>query len=161
MYRYAIAIIVAVVLCATHWKAYVVGKDMVMSQWQQEKTQLAQAALEAEQIARKKEQELVVAKEKAEKQYVEEKRKAAKSAASASAELDRLRDTLATAPTNSGEESHCACTGTRVDVATGLERELLGHCAASLVQLAAEADRLETVIVGLQSYVKDVCLAQR
>ena len=161
MYRYAIVAVMVVVLSATHWKAYVVAKDTVMSQWQQEKLQLAQAALEAEQVARKKEQELVVAKEKAEKQYVEEKRKAARAAASASAELDRLRDALATAPADSGEESHCACTGTGVNVATGLERELLGHCAASLVQLAAEADRLETVVVGLQSYVKDVCLAQR
>lgn len=160
MYRYAIVAVLAVVLCATHWKAYVVGKTTVMSQWQQEKLQMSQKALEAEQESRQKEQQLVAAKEKAEKQYVDEKRKAAKSAASASAELDRLRDALATAPTDSGKENHCACTGTRVDVATGLERELLGHCATSLVQLAAEADRLETVVVGLQRYVKDVCLAQ-
>lgn len=155
MYRYAIIAVLAVVLLATHWKAYVVGKTTVMSQWQQEKTQ---TALEAEQIARKKEQELVVAKEKAEKQYVEEKRKAAKSAASASAELDRLRDQLSAAPINN---NHCPCTESGANASTGLERELLGYCAASLVQLAAEADRLETVIVGLQSYVKDVCLAQR
>ena len=155
MYRYAIVAVLAVVLCATHWKAYVVGKTTVMSQWQQEKTQ---AALEAEQIARKKEQELTAAKDKAEKQYVEEKRKAAKSAASASAELDRLRDQLSVAPISN---NHCPCTESGTNGSTGLEREILGHCAASLVQLAAEADRLETVIVGLQSYVKDVCLAQR
>ena len=155
MYRYAIVAVLAVVLCATHWKAYVVGKTTVMSQWQQEKTQ---AALEAEQIARKKEQELTAAKDKAEKQYVEEKRKASKSAASASAELDRLRDQLSVASINN---NHCPCTESGTNGSTGLERELLGHCAASLVQLAAEADRLETVIVGLQSYVKDVCLAQR
>ena len=112
MYRYAMMAVLAVVLCATHWKAYVVGKTTVMSQWQQEKTQ---TALEAEQIARKKEQELTVAKEKAEKQYVEEKRKASKSAASASAELDRLRDQLSAAPINN---NHCPCTESGVIAST-------------------------------------------
>lgn len=160
MYRYAIAVVIAVVLSATHWKAYVSGKDTVMLQWQQEKTQLAQAALEAEQIARKTEQELVVAKNKAEKQYVDEKRKAAVAASSASAELGRLRDTLTTAPIDSGKENNCSCSSTRVDGGARLERELLGHCATTLVQLAAEADRLETVVVGLQRYVSNVCLAQ-
>ena len=148
MYRYAMMAVLAVVLCATHWKAYVVGKTTVMSQWQQEK-------LDAEQDARKKEQQLVVAKDKAEKQYVEEKRKAARAAASASAELDRLRNQL-----SANKDNNDTSTVTGIDGRTRLESELLGHCATSLVQLAAEADRLETVIVGLQGYVKNVCLAQ-
>lgn len=160
MYRQAIAVVVAVVLAATHWKAYVVGKNTVTAQWQQEKAKLVQEALKAEQTARKKEQDLTIAKEKVEKQYVDQKRKAAKSAAAASAELDRLRDTLTTTP-DSGEKDTCTCTEPGVNARAGLERELLGHCAATLVSMAAEADRLETVVVGLQSYVKDVCLAQR
>lgn len=160
MYRYAIAVVIAVALSATHWKAYVVGKNNVMFQWQQEKMQLVQAALKAEQNAREKEQQLAVAKDKAEKRYVDEKRKAAVAASSASAELDRLRDTLATASIDNGKENHCSCSSARVDGGARLERELLGHCATTLVQLAAEADRLETVVVGLQGYVNNVCLAQ-
>ena len=39
----------------------------------------------------------------------------------------------------------------------GLERELLGNCAKSLAELAQTADRLEGKIVGLQSYVSEVC----
>lgn len=156
MYRYAIVAVLAVVLCATHWKAYVVGKTTVMSQWQQEKLTLAQESLKAEQSARQKEQQLIVAKQKAEKQYVDEKRKAAMAAASASAELDRLRDVIANNNRTQGD-SASAVTGT--NGGTRLEQELLGHCAATLVSMAAEADRLETVIVGLQSYVKNVCLA--
>lgn len=147
--KVAVSIIIAVVLAASHWKAYVVGKTTVMSQWQQEK-------LDAEQDARKKEQQLVVAKDKAEKQYVEEKRKAAIAASSASAELDRLRNQL-----SANKDNNDTSTVTGIDGRTRLESELLGHCAATLVSMAAEADRLETVIVGLQSYVKDVCLAQR
>ena len=157
MYRYAIVAVLAVALCATHWKAYVVGKTTVMSQWQQEKLTLAQEALKAEQVARQKEQQLVVAKEKAEKQYVDEKRKAAVAAASASAELDRLRDVLAN---NNRKESAGSCAVPGINARAGLEQELLGQCAGTLVSLAAEADRLETVIVGLQSYVKNVCLAK-
>lgn len=143
-----IVVIIAIVMAATHWKAYVVGKNNVRQQWQQE-------TLKAEQAAREKEQQLVVAKDKAEKKYVDEKRKAAVAASSASAELNRLRSAIAADKDNSGT---AAVTG--IDGGAKLERELLGHCAASLVQLAAEADRLETVIVGLQGYVNNVCLAQ-
>lgn len=148
MYRTVIVVIIAIVLAASHWKAYVVGKNNVMQQWQQE-------TLKAEQAARDKEQQLVAAKDKAEKKYVDEKRKAAVAASSASAELNRLRSVLATDKDNIDSAT---CTG--VNGGAKLERELLGHCAASLVQLAAEADRLETIIVGLQGYVNNVCLAQ-
>ena len=148
MYRTVIVVIIAIVLAASHWKAYVVGKTTVMSQWQQ-------ATLKAEQVAREKEQQLVAAKDKAEKKYVDEKRKAAVAASSASAELNRLRSVFTTDKDNSDTAT---CAG--VDGRTRLERDLLGYCATSLVQLAAEADRLETVVVGLQGYVKNVCLSQ-
>ena len=148
MYRTVIVVIIAIVLAASHWKAYVVGKTTVMSQWQQ-------STLKAEQAAREKEQQLVAAKDKAEKKYVDEKRKAAVAASSASAELNRLRSVLAADKDNSDTAT---CAG--VDGRTRLERDLLGYCATSLVQLAAEADRLETIIVGLQGYVNNVCLAQ-
>ena len=41
----------------------------------------------------------------------------------------------------------------------GLERELLGSCATALAEMAITADRLETKVIGLQSYTQDVCLA--
>ena len=40
----------------------------------------------------------------------------------------------------------------------GLERELLGSCAASLTELAITSDRLESKVVNLQAYVANVCL---
>lgn len=40
----------------------------------------------------------------------------------------------------------------------GLERELLNHCAAVVVGLAKEADRLESQVVGLQNYIRSIGL---
>lgn len=56
---------------------------------------------------------------------------------SARTELDRLRHTLATSPAEAGANT-CAATPDRADPA----RELLGHCAGALTDLAATADRL-------------------
>ena len=150
MYGRLIAALVAVVfLAGTHWKAYKVGERAVESQYQTR-------ALEAEKKARELEQSLVVEKQKAEERYVEQKRQAAVAAADARAELGRLRSALAdrsAAPTN-------PAAGPRVDGRAGLEQELLGQCASALVAMAAEADRLEAWIIGLQWYVKGVCLAR-
>lgn len=56
---------------------------------------------------------------------------------SARTELDRLRHTLATSPADPGANT-CTTTPDRADPA----RELLGHCAGALTDLAATADRL-------------------
>jgi hypothetical protein len=55
---------------------------------------------------------------------------------SARTELDSLRHTLATSPTDSGPNT-CAATPDRADPA----RELLSQCAGALTDLAAKADR--------------------
>lgn len=56
---------------------------------------------------------------------------------SARTELDRLRHTLAASPTDPGANT-CTATPDRADPT----RELLGHCAGALADLAATADRL-------------------
>lgn len=150
MYRSIAAIIVIVVVSFSHYFAYNKGKEVVHNLWTKDKLEQTEAALA-------KQQHLQIEKQKAEEQYVKEKRKAAVAATNAKSELDRLRDELTN---RSREESVSSCTDTRVDAGAGLERELLGHCATTLVSMAAEADRLETVVVGLQSYVKNVCLAK-
>lgn len=58
---------------------------------------------------------------------------------SARTELDRLRHTLATSPADPGANT-CTATPDRADPA----RELLGHCAGALTDLAATADRLHS-----------------
>lgn len=132
-------------------KGYNSGTEHVQSLWNKDKLAQTEQALQ-------KQQQLQQEKQKAEEKYVQERRKAIAAADSTKLELDRLRNELDTY--NSRKESDSACTVTRTDAGTKLERELLGTCAATLVSMAAEADRLETVIVGLQSYVKNVCLAK-
>lgn len=120
--------------------------------------QQARLISEAEQSFRKKEQALVAARQQSEVRYVQEKRKAADAAVGAQSELDRLRDVLAKPSVCQTPSDPAAAE--RAAGAARLERDLLGACAKALTDLAVEADRLESKIVGLQSYVKDVCLAK-
>jgi hypothetical protein len=150
-------LVLAVVLAGTSWRAYVAGQEDVRVQWDQDKAERIALALQAEQRARTREQELVAARQQAEDQYVQLKKRAAAAAAGAQSELGRLRDELARPDGDpSGGDSGAA---QRADGGARLERELLGQCAEALVGMAAEADRLEAVVVGLQGYVKQVCMA--
>ncbi len=119
----------------------------------------AEAALAQQEAALVKLQELNTAKQKVEEDYAIEKRNAAVAARSARAELDGLREELYAIP--SGIPSpivQATPTPGRVN-GTTIERQLLGECAAALVGVAAETDLLAAQLVGLQSYVRDVCSA--
>jgi hypothetical protein len=136
-------------MLGTHWKAYKVGERGVESKYQA-------AALKAEERARQLEQELIASKQKAEERYVQQKRKADAAAAGARTELDGLRNALA-------ERGAPGANSTSCPGAYGsdrLEQELFGQCASALTSMAAEADRLEALVVGLQGYVKGVCLTR-
>lgn len=108
--------------------------------------------------ARAREQSLSVAKQKVEEAYAIEKRKAAVSARNARIELDGLRNELYAipAPIAGADPAPIA----RVDGASP-ERKLLGECAAALVEMAAGADSLAAQLVGLQGYVRNVCVAPK
>lgn len=110
------------------------------------------------EAARAQEQALGAAKQKAEEAYAIEKRKAAVSARSARAELDGLRNELYAIPTPAAGSNSAAIP--RTDGAT-LERRLLGECAATLVEVAAGFDLLAAQLVGLQGYVRNVCVAPK
>ena len=116
----------------------------------------AQQLQKAEEAARQREQSLSVFRQQAEEKYVQEKTRAAAAASRARTELDGLRDALyAPRPGPASQDATAAC---RI-VDSSPERELLGQCATTLVGVAAEADRLAAQVVGLQGYVKGVCLA--
>lgn len=110
------------------------------------------------EVARSKEKALNEAKHKAEEAYVLEKRKAAVAARSARAELDGLRDQLYAIPPP-GTSQNPATPG-RVNAAS-IERQLLGECAAALVEVAADADFMAAQLVGLQGYARNVCVAPK
>jgi hypothetical protein len=153
--RLWIALALAAVLGFTHFTAYRAGKGVVRAEWDKDKAARMAQALEAEQAARQREQQLVAERKKVEDRYVQDKRKADIAAAGARAELERLRIELA-APRGAAPADPAAAP--RADGRAGLESELLGHCAKALVGMAQEADRLETVVVGLQQYVRQVCV---
>lgn len=114
----------------------------------------AEQLQKAEQAARDREQALSVFRKQAEEKYVQEKNRAAAAASRARTELDGLRDAIYRS-TPVSQDPAAAC---RTDD-TATQRELFGQCASALVGMAAEADRLAANVVGLQGYVRGVCLA--
>lgn len=106
--------------------------------------------------ARQKEHTLNEARQKAEETYATEKRKAAAAARNTRAELDGLRNELYALPAPGPGQN--PATPSRVN-ASSIERQLLGECAAALVEVAADADFLAAQLIGLQTYAKNVCSA--
>lgn len=154
VYTHVAAAIVSAFLAA--WGAWQVQDWRYDSKIAQLKQGYAQSLQKAEEAARRREHDLLAARQKAEDQYELEKRKAAGAATRARAELDGLRNELyAISPANPKDPAAAL----RADGRAALERELLGSCASTLVGVAAEADRLAAVVVGLQNYVKQVCVA--
>jgi hypothetical protein len=155
VYTHAAAAIVSAALAA--WGAWAVQDWRYDAQLAKMNQAYAQSLQQAEQAARGREHELLAARQKAEERYDQEKRKAAVAVSRARGELDGLRNELyAISPPADPKDPAPAL---RADGRATLERELLGTCATTLVGMAAEADRLAAQVVGLQSYVKDVCLA--
>ena len=112
------------------------------------------------EAARAQEQALGVAKQKAEEAYAIEKRKAAVAARNARSELDGLRNELYALPVPTSNSSANPAPSARVNGIT-IERQLLGECAATLVEVAAGADSLAAQLIGLQGYVRNVCVAPK
>lgn len=110
------------------------------------------------EAARAQEQALTVAKQKVEESYALEKRKAVVAARNARAELDGLRNELYAAPATAASANPATPAGTD---GIPIERRLLGECAAALVEVATGADLIVAQLVGLQSYVRNVCVAPK
>ncbi len=149
-FRIAAALIVAVFLAGTHWKAYTKGQDAITAEWDKDIAQRTAAALEASEAARKRESELQTKVGRVDRAYQESKRNTEHVARAAADGLRNLEAILA-AP-NSPASSATASSGNHGT--GGVERELLGSCAASLVGLGQEADRMAAKIVTLQEYIK-------
>ena len=110
------------------------------------------------EAARAQEQALGQAKQKVEEAYAIEKRKAAVAARNARIELDGLRNELyvLSAP-NPGANP----TATARPNAGSVARRLLGECATALLEVAEGADSLAAQLIGLQGYVRNVCVAPK
>ncbi len=145
------ALIVCVAVFGAFWKAYHNGYTRGAADVEAE---YQAKALEAEKQARTKEQELLKAKTDAEARYAREKTVSAMRLAAAESELDGLRGDLQ-ALGSASSSNPASVTGT--DAGAGPLRDILGHCATALTELAGQADRLENQVLGLQTYIRGVC----
>lgn len=147
--RLAAIAVAATFLAGTHWKAYSSGKAAIRLEWQADVAQRTAEALQASERARKKEQELSAKVGRVDRAYQDQKRATQHVARAAADGLRNLEAILsATAVASS---SAVATSGNHG--AGGLERELLGNCAAALAELGKTADRLENKVVALQAYI--------
>ncbi len=151
-FRISAALIVAAFLSAGAWKAYSMGKASVQAEWDLDVASRTAAALEASEKARKTEQELSAKVGRIDRAYQDQKRATA-TVASAAANGLRNLETILAAPAVPASDS-VASSG---NYGTGgIERELLGSCAAALAQLGQEADRLSLKVVTLQAYIREM-----
>ena len=144
------ALALAVALAASHYKAYSMGGAESRAKMAERNAELMAEAATTSEANRKTEQAMAAKLRKASDDYA----KLQKTNADNAAALDRVRSDFQTAL-----DSRCTANPTAPGCADGvgrLERELFGHCAAALVELAKSSDRLEAKIVGLQDYVRSI-----
>ena len=146
------AVSVAIFLAATHWKAYHMGGASCRADMAEQTLKLTNDALAASEQNRKTEQTLNDKVRKVSNDYANEK---AAHLLTAHKLGDSLRDFTATLDSAAVED---AASPPSAAGRGGLELELLGNCAKTLVSVAEEADRLENKVVGLQEYVKAIGL---
>lgn len=145
------AIVIAVALAMSHWKAYKLGGNAVRVEWDAYIAEQTKQA-EAEQAKRlEKENALKLSQEKLFNDLA--KQKSAR-AADAVAAGNRLRDFNAAADRAASQNPSApgGANGTG-----GPQWDVLRQCAETLTGLGQTADRLEDKVVGLQAYVRDVC----
>ena len=143
--RIAAVAALLVALAGGGWWCYSQGKKTVMAEWTAERLATSENARLREQAAQR-------TNERIDHEFQTQK---ARLVADKRITDDRLREFAAI---NQPDNTTGASSGNHG--AGGLERELLGNCAEALTSMGQTADRLEAKIVGLQSYVTKVCLAQ-
>ena len=141
--RVWLAIVLAVFFAGANLTSYRAGRANVRAEW-------TAATLASNEATRQREKALSIANQGVDRDLQIDK---ARRAAADRATANSLRDfqTALAAIDHPAAPSGANGTG-------GLERELLSSCATALAELAKEADRLESKVVGLQGYVGGVCL---
>lgn len=122
------------------------GKAAVQAVWTADK-------LAASEATRQREKALTIASTKVDYALQQSKKRDLAAGRAAADSLRSFKAAIAAKPDDTPTPSGAVGRG-------GLERELLGSCATSLAELAITSDRLETKVVGLQGYVRDVCMSQ-
>ena len=143
-FRLAVVFVVVTLLAATHWKAYVTGKQTA-------KAEMMEAVRKAEKKSREVEQQLAVEKQTLEEEYAKRKKASDAVVRSSRNELERLRDELYSF---SARKNTASCPRVDADPRNTIIRE----CSEAAQSLAAVADENGLKLIALQSYVNNVCL---
>ena len=143
--RFWIGLALVGVLAFTHYKAFTGGKAAVQAAWTADK-------LAASEATRQREKAATIATTKVDYALQQSKNR---DIAAGRATADSLRSVKAALAERDTTPTAAGAFGTG-----GLERELLGSCATALAEMAITADRLETKVVGLQAYTRNVCMSQ-
>lgn len=139
--RLTLALIVAVVLAATHWKAYVAGQGAVRAELQARALKASEAAREREQALRKDVETL---------DHELQKQKARNTTLSR-AHAERLREYQAALERASASPTPTGGTA-------GPFARIAGECGAALTALDQHARGLATTARALQDYATGVCV---
>lgn len=145
-----------VLIVAVFASGYKAGHFVVTAEWDRERLSAANERIAQQRAARAQTERLLAANQGIDHALQKQKAKNAADAAALDDALGLLNATLS----DHGRSVNAAAPG-RVDATTGLVSELLGHCAGTLAELGKEADGLEATVVGLQSYVTQVCIAKQ
>ena len=154
--RIAAALALMVAISAAAWKLHhtgvVSGRAEIQAQWDADIALCTTAALKASEAARATEQVLQTKVAKVSNDYAKSQKAHAVAVASTNDELRQLQAVLA----RPDQVSTDSATATIDHGTGGPERELLGVCAETLVQMAITSDRLENKVVGLQGYITSI-----
>ena len=148
--KFLVALALAGISATSYFMGHRAGAASVQAKWDIAITTQARVTLKQMEANRATEQSWNVKVTKVQNDYTAAKKVNADLADHLAVSL---RD-FNTANNSPASEGSTAAAGT--NGAGGLERDLLGACAATLVQLAKDADRLEAKVIGLQSYVSAV-----
>jgi len=144
------AVILAVGLAASHWKAYTSGGKSVRVEWDKERAELTAAALAASEAARIKEKALNLSLDKVRNDYAKEKSRRAADAVATAGRLSELQAALDSA-------SSADPTGSRG--ADDPRNAIIHQCTGALVGMDEYAKGVADKASALQRFAATVCVA--
>jgi len=145
------AVAMAIVLAASHWKAYTAGGKSVQAGWDKERAELTAAALAASEQARIKEKALNLSLNKVRNDYAKEKSLRAADARVTAGRLSELQAAL-----DSAASADPAATGGADDP----RNAIIHQCTGALVGMDEYAQGVASTTSALQRYAASVCVAK-
>jgi len=146
------AIAMAIVLAASHWKAYTAGGKSVQAGWDKERAELTATALAASEANRAKEKAMNLSLDKVRNDYAKEKSLRAADARVTAGRLSELQAALDSA----ASADPVATGGVDEDPRLGI----IAECAGAAVKLDQAVKGLASQTIALQNFASEVCVAK-